>query len=193
MSVIGELVQSAICRVKLSNPARPFPTLFSFPGLTSKPLHTADSLQEITDVLKRNYSVIKDDYMTLKSISGSDYELTNNEHQLHSGKWDWRSYILRGKRQSLFAINCTKTVDILESFESPRLMTNTPFSFAFFSTLSAGAHIMPHYGPCNLRIRCHFPLHVPNGDCGMRIGNDTIRWVEGEPLYFDDCYQHEGK
>ncbi len=74
-----------------------------------------------------------------------------------------------------------------------RLMTGTPFSFAFFSTLHGNTSIAAHSGPCNLRIRCHFPLIVPEGDCGMTVGDETVRWVAGEPVYFDDCYEHSGK
>lgn len=60
-----------------------------------------------------------------------------------------------------------------------------------------GAIISPHYGPCNLRIRCHFPLIVPkeednndNNLCGMTIGGENIKWKQGEPIFFDDCYEH---
>jgi len=102
-------------------------------------------------------------------------------------------------------------VEILEKI--PGFMAGTPFSFAFFSSLSSGAKIAPHFGPCNIRLRIHLPLVVPEGDCGMMIGNylhrsninsmershyfaylggDTIKWECGEPLIFDDCYEHSG-
>lgn len=58
-------------------------------------------------------------------------------------------------------------------------MSQTPFSFAFFSTLRPNAEIKPHFGPCNLRIRCHFPLIVPsNGDVGMEVGGITVSAVQ---------------
>ena len=114
-------------------------------------------------------------------------------------------------------------------------MTDTPFSFAFFSTLHAGGEIGAHYGPCNLRLRCHLPLIVPvpvpapapvpsttgtgtnkpmqsgsydsernesnesrnddgnkdeDGSCGMEIGGEVVKWEVGNPLLFDDCYEH---
>jgi aspartate beta-hydroxylase len=53
-------------------------------------------------------------------------------------------------------------------------MSQTPFSFSFFSTLAGNSEISPHYGPCNLRIRCHFPLIVPSGDCGMEIAGIKV-------------------
>lgn len=133
-----------------------------------------------------------------KSMSGkSDYSLAADEHKLHNGGWDWNSYILKGKRQTEFAVRCPRTVEILESFRgNAGLMSQTPFSFAFFSTLKSGANIAPHYGPCNLRIRCHFPLIVPpvdatgESDCGMQVGDTVVKWEVGKPIFFDDCYSH---
>eukprot|EP00300_Choanocystis_sp_HF-7_P010667 c17077_g1_i1.p1 GENE.c17077_g1_i1~~c17077_g1_i1.p1 ORF type:complete len:144 (-),score=34.38 c17077_g1_i1:20-451(-) len=100
-------------------------------------------------------------------------------------------------------------------------MTNTPFSYAFFSVLSPGAVIKPHSSPCNLRLRCHLPLRVPSASptspspssppaagapvvvdssnsntkhglvCGIRVGDEVRPWEEGRLLVFDDCFEHE--
>ena len=111
---------------------------------------------------------------------------------MHNGRWEWNSYILKGKKQIKFKESCPTTVKLLESLKSPRLMSDTPFSFSFFSTLSGDeTKIAPHCSPCNLRLRCHIPLIVPEGDCGIRIANQTIQWRVGHPLIFDDCYEHE--
>jgi hypothetical protein len=103
--------------------------------------------------------------------------------------------------QADFAVHCPQTVSLLESIDSPSaLMRDTPFSFAFFSTLHPASSIAAHTGPCNLRIRCHLPLLVP-GDamqpaggeevgCGMEVGPVKVAWKEGEPVFFDDCFQH---
>jgi aspartyl/asparaginyl beta-hydroxylase (cupin superfamily) len=90
---------------------------------------------------------------------------------LHDGNWEWNSYILKGKRQGEFAVRCPKTVDTLDSI--PTLMHSVPFSYAFFSTLKQQSKIAAHYGPCNIRVRCHLPLVVPDGDCGMHIGQSS--------------------
>ena len=119
----------------------------------------------------------------------SDYTVKENEDLLHDGQWNWASFILKGNKQQHFINMCPKTVAALGSV--PRLMQSTPFGFAFFSTLKAKGIIKPHYGPCNLRIRCHFPLIVPQGDCGIKIGGQTLKWKVGEPIFFDDCYEHE--
>jgi Aspartyl/Asparaginyl beta-hydroxylase len=204
MSNVATIVKSAILKTKVGV-HRPSPSLFFYPGLNSRPVYDWDSARpndnEVTtrilssygDTLRRNLPTILEEYAKIRASTGgqSDYKLTADEHKLHDGNWDWNSYVLKGKRQSHFAVLCPKTVELLESVKSSgRLMTQTPFSFAFFSTLKGKSSINAHYGPCNLRLRCHFPLIVPEGDCGMEVGGRKIRWEVGKALFFDDCYEH---
>jgi aspartyl/asparaginyl beta-hydroxylase (cupin superfamily) len=185
---LATILQSAVCRTRVRQ--RPAPSLFYFPGLTSKPVWDS-KLFTWKEEIERNLNTFVAEYKQLKANQpGSDY-VTQEEHKLHAGKWDWNSYIIKGRRQADFAAHCPKTVAFLESLSTPGLMTGTPFSFAFFSTLHPGSTIAPHYGPCNLRLRCHFPLVVPtSGSCGMQVGDETVVWKAGEPVIFDDCYQH---
>lgn len=186
---LATILQSAVCRTRVKH--RPAPSLFYFPGLSSKAIIDPNQFSWKAE-LESKYDVILEEYKSLRaSKPGSDY-VTLEEHKLHSGKWDWNSYIVKGKRQADFAVQCPKTVEFLESLDSPALMTETPFSFAFFSTLHPNSNIAAHYGPCNLRLRCHFPLIVPKeGNCGMQVGDDTVIWEEGKAVVFDDCYQHK--
>ena len=68
-------------------------------------------------------------------------------------------------------------------------MTGTQFSYTFFSTMSPLTHIEPHYGACNLKLRCHFPLFAPEGK--LRVAGESRSWKEGEMMIFDDSYEHE--
>ena len=200
-----ELLQSAICVPNIKGISRPKPSLFYYPGINSKPLYNYDisqssksdslnaSLSVIATELKDNYSVILNEYHNLRSVRKNDYKLATDEHKLHQGEsWEWNSYILKGKRQADFAIHCPKTVEILESFQRPTLMSDVPFSYTFFSTLGKNTHIDSHYGPCNLRLRCHFPLIVPPGDCAMLLADQKFSWKEKEAIFFDDTYLHSG-
>lgn len=185
------IIQSAVLKIA-NNLHRPAPSIFYYPGLSSpSPLLPNTLFPEITNTLTTNYNLILQEYLNLGEQGISNDYVENNEHeQLHVGNWDWNSYISKGVRQASFAINCPKTTEILESF-NPQIMTGTPFSYAFFSTLAGKSKIDPHTGPCNLRIRCHFPLIVPtNGECKMDIGSETVVWKENEPVFFDDCYLH---
>ncbi len=184
------LIQSAICKIG-SNIRRPSPSLFYYPGLSSPaPVVPNKLFPEMTETLKENYPAILREYTALKEFSmcSSDYEETNEHQKLHEGEWDWQSYIQKGQRNVDFAVKCPTTCEVLEGI--PNFMTGTPFSYAFFSTLGDGASIAPHTGPCNLRLRVHFPLIVPKGDCGMQIGAADCQWHEGEPFIFDDTYLH---
>lgn len=192
------LIQSAICRTNVR--LRPFPTLFYYPGLTSIPvwnihdnIPSQSGLIKISEKLSTNYDVILSEYINMreKTKNNSDYDVKDGH--LHEGRWDWNSFVLKGKKQSSFSSLCPQTADILESFTDPKLMIDTPFSYAFFSTLCSGSSIKSHYGPCNLRIRCHFPLIVPStGDLGMIIGSSSAhRWEIGKAIFFDDTFQHQ--
>lgn len=184
---LATLIKSAICKTSVR--PRPQPSLFVFPGLGAKPVHDPRDFPQLA-ALEDNYEAIKEEYLALRRAKlPSDFDTSKDEHRLHEGRWDWNSYVLKGVRQAQFAAMCPRTVEILESV--PRFMTGTPFSFAFFSTLSAGATIAPHTAPCNIRLRVHFPLTVPKGDCGLEVGGKRLTWEEGRCLVFDDAYEHQ--
>lgn len=183
------LFQSAVMKTKLF--PRPTPTVFYFPGLNSKPIFQASEF-EFSEILKANHDSILREYQAVvaANLPQSDYLLRPDEHSLHEGEWLWSSYIQKGKKQESFSRLFPETTKTLDSI--PRLMTSTPFGSAFFSTLNGRSKIKPHNGPCNLRIRCHYPLLVPEGkQCGIRIGDQIVHWEAGRPLIFDDCYEHE--
>lgn len=192
LDIAATILQSAICKTNAAH--RPSPSMFYFPGLNTRPVWSSDLFPDIVKSLKDNHEVITQEYKTLiKNRPTSDYEAEDQHKKLHKGSWDWHSYVLKGKRQADFAVHCPETVSILESFQFPKLMRGTPFSFAFFSTMHPQTSIAAHSSPCNLRLRCHFPLILPKeGDLGMRVADQTLRWKEGEPIFFDDCYDHEG-
>lgn len=208
------ILKSAICRTKLKH--RPAPTLFFFPGLSSSKTYDETRFSNASFLKPDEQQLldIRSEYLHLRDFVKTDYTLQKDEHQLHKGKWDWNSFILKGKIQRDFLDHCPKTVSFLENIRhyygvptsnggigSIRLMTNTPFSFAFFSTLHSQTSIDPHCGPCNLRLRCHLPIIVPNNienktdekdihSCGMKVGGEVMQWHTGQPLLFDDCYEH---
>ena len=192
MKFHAEIIKSGLCRTNVAAVHRPSPSLFYYPGLSSRSIYPKTQFTNVSKVLQDNYGVILSEYQNFKSKSKSDYHIQSDEHQLHNGNWEWYSYVLKGKRQTNFAVNCPQTTEILESLNHPKLMIDIPFSYAFFSTLGSQTTIKPHYGPCNLRVRCHFPLIVPSGDCGMKIGGTDVKWEVNEPIYFDDTYEHTG-
>ncbi len=67
----------------------------------------------------------------------------------------------------------------------------TSAGLIYASRLAPGTHIAPHRGPTNIRLRCHLAITVPEGDCGLRVGDQTRRWEPGHAIVFDDSFEHE--
>ena len=86
---------------------------------------------------------------------------------------------------------CPQTAAALRSV--PGLcIGHMPFAFGFFSTLGAGCSIAAHTAPCNLRLRVHLPIIVPeSGSCGIRVADEIRKWEVGKALIFDDSFDHE--
>ena len=193
--LLATLVKSTMLRTKIARHRRPAPSIFFYPGLESKPIwteHFQNHHSEMLKTLEKSFDVILEEYLSLRKGDigpGSDYADEEKNH-LHTGEWDWQSYVLKGKKQQMFATKCPNTVSILDSMKMPEIATDFPLGFAFFSTMGAGSKIQPHYGPCNIRIRVHFPLIVPEGDVGIEVGGEKLKWEVGKPLIFDDTYEH---
>jgi aspartyl/asparaginyl beta-hydroxylase (cupin superfamily) len=167
---------------------RPSPSLFSFLGLTSRPWHQTTDLDWAEELQKSTHE-IRSEYFDHAAATNSDYEIKADEHSLHSGEWEWRSYIKKGVRDTAFAERCPTTASVLD--KCPDLQTDIPFAYTFFSTMKPGTEIETHTAPCNIRLRGHLPLIVPDGDCGITVGGVTKTYEEGQLLLFDDSYPHE--
>jgi beta-hydroxylase len=62
---------------------------------------------------------------------------------------------------------------------------------AGFSRLQANSIIKPHRGYYGEFLRMHVGLTVPEGDVGIKVGDDTYYWKNGEVVIFDDRITHE--
>jgi len=194
------LQAARVCRIP-GNLARPNPSLFHFPGLNSRPWHSVDSSPAFAWVrqLEAATADIAAEYVALRDAPGglpvSDYEASDSDHGsgLHQGQkpWHWASFIDRGVRRREMALRCPVTAAVIDA--TPRLCVDSmPFAFAFFSTLRGGSRIAPHCSPCNLRVRLHLPLLVPEpAKCGITVAGETRQWEVGKALIFDDAYEHE--
>jgi len=190
------------------------------------------TITSIVQHLENNYDIIRKEYMSAVMGMGNETDMTvaspvvskplepdydvnvkGSEHasdKLHSGTWDWHSYVLNGKIQPKFEQYCPKTVNIIKElqdslfFEVPQDDNiSNPFGFCFFSTLHGKSSIQPHSGSMNLRLRLHMPLIVPSDTkpdaysikrhtkCGIRVGDQIRSWSEGKVVVLDDSYEHE--
>jgi Aspartyl/Asparaginyl beta-hydroxylase len=187
---------------------RSSPTLMLLPGLRALPFWTCGTthrvayqdptVQRIVQHLEAATATIQAEYADQQQRVFSDYDVTSRggEHaldSLHTGTWDWHSYMLKGRVQGHFVQHFPQTAAVLQHLrDEGHLFEGTPFGFSFISKLHGHATIRAHTSPINFRLRIHLPLIVPAaGDVGIRVGPATQRWTEGKAMVLDDSYEHE--
>lgn len=102
------------------------------------------------------------------------------------GESSWRVYMLyaMGAKPDENRVRCPLTCKLLD--ETPNLFQ------AFFSILEPHKSVPAHCGPYAGYLRYHLPLIVPTENPPkMRIKDLWHTWRVGEPLLFDDHWEHE--
>jgi hypothetical protein len=202
---------------------RPSPTMMFLPGLRSLPFWTSydaadasndtpsnrvayqdPAVTRVVEHLQDHAAAITKEYQTVSPTIPSDYDVSTQggehaEDSLHTGNWDWHSFLLQGKVQPHFAKHFPVTSKVLTEI-GPDLFTETPFGFCFFSKLAGDSTIAAHASPINFRLRIHLPLIVPKGtvtkgdtstNIGIRVGPIEKQWDENRALVLDDSYDHQ--
>ena len=108
------------------------------------------------------------------------------------GKPNWNAFFFyrHGERYAENCARCPKTAAILDALPTLQHVRDHAPEVCF-SVLTPGSHILPHRGVVNTRLVTHFPLIVPQGDLGLRVGGETHVWQEGRCVTFDDTFEHE--
>jgi hypothetical protein len=101
------------------------------------------------------------------------------------GSWNSFFLVKRNQVEPKAENLCPATVRALRQVPCFPHMTE-----AFFSVLQPGTRILPHGDSSNFWVVAHFALDIPD-NCGIRVGRETMRWTEGEFLFFDSSYEHE--
>ena len=66
------------------------------------------------------------------------------------------------------------------------------FGFVAFSKLTPSTHIKAHTGSCNVRLRYHLGIDVPEPDLvKIRVGDEKRSWIQDKCIIFDDSFEHE--
>ncbi|XP_022102120.1 aspartate beta-hydroxylase domain-containing protein 2-like, partial [Acanthaster planci] len=167
------------------------PNVFALQSLPAKPWYDYEEFIPEISTLEAALPAIKQEYrelLTEQNIS-ENFEgwLENN---VPEGLWSVFHLFNQGKRMEDNCSKCPKTVAILDNLEV--FMKDCAFGNAMFSVLEAGTHITEHYGPCNVRIRCHLGLHIP-ANCTLTVAHQSRQWHEGKCLLFDDSFLHEAR
>ena len=137
--------------------------------------------------LTENWTIIKDELITLlANKSDKNWMTTFPDYVENKNNQVWKVYsflffLMKSKKH---ADKCPKTAELIYSI--PTILS------CDFSFLPAQTKIKPHEGYTRMVLRCHLPLIVPVGNqCGIRVGNETHFWKEGELVIFDDSFEHE--
>ena len=191
MSKISEVkfLSGKLCKILGSTISRPFPYLFTFPGLRSIPFFNKSDFPWSVH-LEENLKTIQGEYENAKKVyKTNDYQgKDDKEHILNYGDLHWFGYILNGQKRPEFEQLCPKTTKILSQVEG--LMTDIPFSYSYFSTLYPESSIQKHTGPSNIKLRCHFPIFAPEG-AFIRVAGSPTNWEDGKLMIFDESFEHE--
>lgn len=155
------------------------------PGVPSNRFYDKEDF-EWTEMLEEKFETLRDE---IRTIIEEDHQAQFGEfctelENLMSG-WNTMTFYVNGRRQEEAcerAPELAKIADAMLEYEEGEL--------TMVSALNPGSHIPPHVGPLNGILRCHLPLHIPDG-CGLRVGGKDVEWEEGKILVFDDSFVHE--
>jgi hypothetical protein len=153
-----------------------------YPDIESTPFHDPGQFEIVAD-LEAKYEAIREEVLAL---DGERFQ-HESEQIDRTGSWDVAFLHERGRRNQEVCDACPVTVSTIERHGTIR----THAGLSYFSRMRGDSHIAAHRGPTNLRLRCHLGIVVPEGDCGIRVGNELSHWEQGRCIVFDDRYEHE--
>lgn len=139
------------------------------------------------ELLKLNFKVILDEFQDVfeNLQNGSSHGWKLND--IPNGHWCIYPFIDQGIIVERNCRRCPNTATMLGSL--PSVMKDCVFGNACFSILYPNSQIEPHYGPTNLRLRCHLGLSIPSG-CFLEVAGQQCKWEAQKTIIFDDSFEH---
>lgn len=153
-----------------------------YEGLSSVPWHNSSDFPLVAD-LESNFEAIRNEIDQLEPAQFRP----ESENIKRTGSWDVLMLFERGRKNADNCAACPITTEVIERHRTVR----TPQGLIYFSLMKPGTHIAAHRGPTNVRLRCHLGIHIPVGDCAIRVHDEQRQWQEGRCLVFDDFHDHE--
>ncbi len=165
--------------------AKPIWSLEEDVGLTA---HTDD-----LENLRSNFERIKDEALRVRQVNASLWLPHVSEFLSDVKRNDsWQEFPLYtfGRRRRHY---CSAVPEVSNWLKEFKMATSCLKCTSKLVAFGPRTHILPICGPTNLRLRMHLPLKIPaSGAARMRVGKDNIvEWRVGEPLVFDDSFEHE--
>lgn len=177
-------------RYLASRPSIQKPEVFFLPDLPTSPYFSREAQKHDVELLERSWSVLLAEFEAVHqafsncSLSPSQgWKANSTPH----GEWHTFYLVNQGVSVPQNCRRCPRAYRILGSLRT--FIGNNVFGNACFSVLSPGTLITEHYGPTNVRIRCHLGLKIPSS-CELVVGGEPQCWAEGSCLLFDDSFLH---
>lgn len=156
--------------------------MMTYPGLSSQTF--LDELQfPIVSALHENYEAIRREIEGLDAGAFSD----ENEPIERNGSWTVLFLHERGRRNAPNAMKLPTLSRIVDAYDNMRTFSGG----VYISRMAPNTVVAAHCGPTNIRVRCHLAIDIPEGDCGIRCGQEQRNWREGRCLVFNDAVEHE--
>ena len=172
------------------------PRAFYFPELPTIQFYDPADLDWARELTAKIGSIVQEFQRVLPELTGfrpyihaSGNRPVNPDHPLlNNSDWSAAFLVENGAPDEALCALFPETMQALEAAPLERIPGRGPS--ILISRLTPGARIDAHKGFLNTRLTCHIPLIVPD-DCGIRVGNDTRTWSDGELLIFNDSIDHE--
>ncbi|XP_063396687.1 aspartate beta-hydroxylase domain-containing protein 2-like isoform X1 [Mytilus trossulus] len=161
------------------------PNVFFMKSLKSQPWlsETNSDIEQDVNTLETNMSMIQSDFVRIID-SSEDHWLINNTP---NGFWEVFHLVNQGTVVEKNTQLVPKTYDLIKNLKSA--MLNTVFGNVAFSVVYPGTTISDHYGPTNIRLRCHLGLQT-SPFCSIVVDGQKKSWRNGKVILFDDSYLH---
>nr|XP_045369871.1 aspartate beta-hydroxylase domain-containing protein 2 isoform X2 [Camelus bactrianus] len=161
-----------------SRPSIQKPEVFFLPDLPTTPYFARDAQKHDVELLERNFQTILCEFETLyKAFSNCSLPQGWKMNSTPSGEWITFYLVNQGVCVPRNCRKCPRTYRLLGSLRT--CIGNNVFGNACISVLSPGTVITEHYGPTNIRIRCHLG---PRDSCGPAVTQHHVRPGCPEPL-----------
>lgn len=137
-----------------SRPSIQKPEVFFLPDLPTAPYFARDAQKHDVELLERNFQTILCEFEALyKAFSNCSLPQGWKLNSTPSGEWFTFYLVNQGVCVPRNCRKCPRTYRLLGSLRT--CIGNNVFGNACISVLSPGTVITEHYGPTNIRIRCH--------------------------------------
>ncbi|MEM9261962.1 MAG: aspartyl/asparaginyl beta-hydroxylase domain-containing protein [Pseudomonadota bacterium] len=168
------------------------PDLPAVPITESKDLNWAAPIEAVTEDILAEYRTAVD----------ADAEFNPYVFQQMAGS-EWNELRESDDWSALYLYYNADETDVTKAFpKTTAALQNAPLVKrdglpleVFFSRLTPGTKIPPHYGLTNTRLTVHLPLIIPDSEQSdrpwLRVGDAIHHWQEGQLIGFDDSFQHE--